>query len=376
MEKEAEGEDGTNQTLDNTETVEKNEEQSPSLHPDSQDSNSHDPTEEEEDDDDDDDEEDDEHQEKSKHDSAEEEEEEEEDEERQEKRKQEYEEHMGIYRELLEQRENATQHNIQLQMKLSEYFSKKTSDDSPPEKTSYEELQVEFENCMKIQADLKQRLRSKMDQMEENLHEVENERVALSQLLSSRESRAAAASTVRSDLQIQQAIELCRDNNKLRMRISWLEEQLSIEEEQDLDPLLLQFKQLQLSRLEQERNAEKQEKYSKLQRTLISSLERLTNVKAKLDYSQREVKTKRGQLGEVEATLAEKRDILSGFKQTRKKLQRDNLRLKEQQGLLGDKDLLRDFEDTMDASDLLEKRLQHLKAQHAQIGRKVYDNSK
>lgn len=93
----------------------------------------------------------------------------------------------------------------------------------------------------------------------------------------------------------------------------------------------------------------------------------LSNIKEKLFWSQAEVQAKREQLAEVEATVARKRDLLTRTKQARNSLQRDNLRLKEQRGLLGNRVLLRDFEDTVDASDHLEERLENLKDTQAEI---------
>lgn len=80
-----------------------------------------------------------------------------------------------------------------------------------------------------------------------------------------------------------------------------------------------------------------------------------------------EVQAKREQLAKVEAMVARKRELLSGTRQARNGLQRDNLRLKEHRGLLGNRVLLRDFEDTVDASDHLEEQLEDLKCQQAEI---------
>lgn len=74
-----------------------------------------------------------------------------------------------------------------------------------------------------------------------------------------------------------------------------------------------------------------------------------------------DAEAKAEQLAEVEAILAEKRELLTRTKQMRNSLQRDNLRLKERRGLLGNRALLQDFEDTVDASDHLEERLENLK---------------
>lgn len=80
-----------------------------------------------------------------------------------------------------------------------------------------------------------------------------------------------------------------------------------------------------------------------------------------------EVKAKREQLSEVEATVARKRDLLTRTKQACSGLKRDNQRLKECRGLLGNRVLLRDFEDTVDASDHLEEKLENLKYRQAEI---------
>ena len=93
----------------------------------------------------------------------------------------------------------------------------------------------------------------------------------------------------------------------------------------------------------------------------------LSNVKEKLFWSQMEVQAKREQLAEAEAMVARRRDLLTRTKQARTSLQRDNLRLKEHRGLLGNRVLLRDFEDTVDASDQLEEQLENLKRRQAEI---------
>lgn len=90
-------------------------------------------------------------------------------------------------------------------------------------------------------------------------------------------------------------------------------------------------------------------------------------MKEKLFWSQMEVQTKREQLMEVEAMVARRRDLLTRIKQARNSLQKDNLRLKENQGLLGNRVLLRDFEDTTDTCAYLEERLENLKDQQAEI---------
>lgn len=93
----------------------------------------------------------------------------------------------------------------------------------------------------------------------------------------------------------------------------------------------------------------------------------LSNVKEKLFWSQMEVQAKREQLATMEAMVARKRDLLTRTRQARNGLQRDNMRLKEHRGLLGNSVLLRDFEDTVDVSDQLEEQLEDLKCRQAEM---------
>lgn len=74
-----------------------------------------------------------------------------------------------------------------------------------------------------------------------------------------------------------------------------------------------------------------------------------------------EVLAKREQLAELEAMLAQRRDVLTRARQACSRVKTDNLRLKEERGLLGNAVLLRDFEDTVDASQQLEAKLENLK---------------
>ena len=80
-----------------------------------------------------------------------------------------------------------------------------------------------------------------------------------------------------------------------------------------------------------------------------------------------EAQAKREQLAKLEATVARKRDLLTRTKQSCHSLRKDNLSLKERRGLLGNRVLLWDFENTVDASSHLEEQLENLKGQQAEI---------
>ncbi|MEQ2223488.1 hypothetical protein ILYODFUR_037272, partial [Ilyodon furcidens] len=161
---------------------------------------------------------------------------------------------------------------------------------------------------------------------------------------------------------------LCLKHFKLRFKIRRLETELRDWNKHGEDPLQVQFEQLQAKMLEQKKQAEKESEESlKLQKTISGCLEVLSNIKEKLHWSQLEVQAKRQQLAEVEVMMAKKRDLLIQTKQSRNNLQRDNQSLKERCGLLGNRDLLWDFEETVDSSEHLEKHLENLKSKQAKI---------
>ncbi|KAM8746690.1 cilia- and flagella-associated protein 184 [Acanthopagrus schlegelii] len=304
-----------------------------------------------------------------------------------------YEENIQLLQELCEERDKASQHSSQLQTKLAEYFRKKTGDDTLLERELpvSEQLQ-EYEKHINTLTELKKQLTTDSEtaeqqaeelssQAQEKLDKVENEWkafVALKQdisvtLLSRGLGKQAAQTKVESALVAEQLhqdelIKLRHKNLKLKIRIHRLEAELRDREEHARDPLHLQFEKLQAERLELEKQAEKQnEEVFKMERKISSSLELLSNIKEKLLWSQMEVQAKREQLAEVQAMVARKRNLLTRTKQAHNSLQRYNLKLKECRGLLGNRVLLRDFEETVDASDLIEEQLENLKGQQAEI---------
>uniref|UniRef100_A0A665TW52 CCDC113/CCDC96 coiled-coil domain-containing protein n=1 Tax=Echeneis naucrates TaxID=173247 RepID=A0A665TW52_ECHNA len=193
--------------------------------------------------------------------------------------------------------------------------------------------------------------------------------MALTQRLGKQAAQAKVESAlVAEQLRQDELVKLRLQHIKLKIKIEGLEAELREREEDRRDPLQLQFQQLQAMRLEQRKLFEKQsEESSKLQTKIVSGLELLSNIKEKLFWDQMEVQCKREQLAEVEATVARKRDLLTRTKQAWNRLQKDNLRLKECRGLLGNRVLLQDFEKTVDASDHLEEEMENLKSWKAEI---------
>ncbi|XP_041635515.1 coiled-coil domain-containing protein 96 [Cheilinus undulatus] len=297
-----------------------------------------------------------------------------------------YEEYTKLLQELCEQRDKAIQRSRQLQGKLVEYFRKKGGVDVQVEtEKQVPELLQEYERYMDMLTELKQQINTETEiaeqqeeelrvQSQEKLDKVKNEWRAfmalkqdvavsvLSRLLGKQAAQAKVESSLAAEqLHQDELIKLRLKHLNLRVKVNRLEAELRHEDEQR-DPLQLQFERLQAQQLEQRRRTEKQNEESvKMQKKISSSLEVLSSVKEKLSWSQMEVQTKKEQLAEVEATLARKRELLTRMKKARNNLQIENLRLKERCGLRGNRALLLDFEDTVEASDLLEEKLEGLK---------------
>ncbi|XP_033986805.1 LOW QUALITY PROTEIN: coiled-coil domain-containing protein 96 [Trematomus bernacchii] len=294
---------------------------------------------------------------------------------------------------MCEDRDTASQRCSLLQGKLAEFFHKKARDDSQVDVVIQvsKELQ-EYEKYITILTDLKQQLTTNTETSQkqaeelrfisqEKLDKVENEwqsLVALKQevavtVLSLHLGKQAAQTKVETALETEKLLqhELIRlrlKNIKLRANIHRLEGELVAREKDAGDPLLLHFDLLQAERLELKKHTEKQNEESlKTQLKISSSLELLSNIKEKLFWSQMEAQAKREQLAMLEATVARGTDFLTRTRHARNSLRRDNLQLREHRGLLGNRVLLLDFEDTVDASDYMEDQLRDLKCRQAEI---------
>ncbi|XP_040036033.1 cilia- and flagella-associated protein 184 [Gasterosteus aculeatus] len=286
-----------------------------------------------------------------------------------------------LLQELREDREKALRQRGLLHAKLAEFFHKKAMDDGHMG-MDQPLLEQEYEKHMSILTDLKlhvateppaEKLRLKFQEKLDMVEREWGELVALEQpvvvaTLSPCLGKQAAQLKVRETVATEELLQdeltkLRLKHIQLKIKIHRLETELRKEDAPDREPLHLQFEQLQTERQELKKlNKKQNEESSKMQKKISSSLEFLSNVKEKLFWSQREVQAQREKLAELEATVSRKRDRLTRTKQARNSLLEDNLRLKERRGLLGNWVLLRDYEDTVDASNHLEEQLDTIKA--------------
>ncbi|KAM6949034.1 cilia- and flagella-associated protein 184 [Aplochiton taeniatus] len=304
-----------------------------------------------------------------------------------------YEECMAHVRELQAEKDKLSQLNSHLQMKLVDYFHRKTGDEARQEKdkavsdqeqrykkymSTMEELKLQHRRdseAFHLQAEeLKKHVHDKLSQVNlewSGLMTLKRE-VAV-KALSLRQGKAEAQAEVE---QIQAAEQRREDelthvrleNIKLKNKVRKFEASLRAKEELAEGLHLIDFEQLKIeNQTYNEKIEERNEELLKLRKKITSTVQVLTHVKEKLQFVQNENQAKRAQLSEVEARVARKRDVLTRTKQARDGLRADNLRLRQRSGLLGNETLLRDFEEKVDASDVLEQRLEGLKRRHAEV---------
>ncbi|XP_076992462.1 cilia- and flagella-associated protein 184 [Tamandua tetradactyla] len=156
------------------------------------------------------------------------------------------------------------------------------------------------------------------------------------------------------------------ENVQLKQSLVHFETRMRAQEDLTEGLLLIDFEQLKIeNQTFNEKVEERNEELLKLRSKVTNNVQVITHVKEKLHFMEIENTYKKAQLAEIEAKVALKRDILTKTKQARDRLRIDNVKLNQKCGLLGKETLLRDLEEKVDKTDLLNQRLESLKHHHA-----------
>ncbi|RVE60231.1 hypothetical protein OJAV_G00178660 [Oryzias javanicus] len=284
-----------------------------------------------------------------------------------------------LLQELEEEQQELSRRSRQLQGKLAGRANIKLRRTVDLRKDRYE-----YEVCIRTLSDLKQQIRTYAESAQEQAEElhsrlqekqdkVESEQQELDALrrsavavlsphLGADAARGRVEDGLRAEKRGQDVLTKARlEHFKLVLRICRLEAELTEEAEVDVEvQRVKQKQQKEVSGTQVEELMSLTNKHGRFSKVL-------PKLKEKLRQTRLEVQDKRQQLVEVEAAVAEKKELLTRTKQARDSLQRDNLRLQERRGLLGNRVLLQDFEDTLDAVEQQEKQLENLKLQLAEI---------
>lgn len=156
------------------------------------------------------------------------------------------------------------------------------------------------------------------------------------------------------------------ENVQLKQSLVHFETRMRTQEDLTEGLLLIDFEQLKIeNQTFNEKVEERNEELLKLRSKVTNNVQIITHVKEKLHFVDIENMCKKADLMEIEAQVARKRDILTKTKQARDGLRLDNIRLNQKCGLLGKESLLRDMEEKVDRTEVLNQRLASLKHHHA-----------
>uniref|UniRef100_H3APW2 Cilia and flagella associated protein 184 n=1 Tax=Latimeria chalumnae TaxID=7897 RepID=H3APW2_LATCH len=300
---------------------------------------------------------------------------------------------MERYAALLDQRETVAIQNSQLQHKLAEYFRKKKGEEVKPEMekavsdrdqrylrymVTLEELKNQYSQDSEF---YQKRIEEVQSECQKKLDEVNTEwlnflsykkTLALGPM-SHRGGKQAAGKELeeiqtREQSKEKEVIQVRLENIKLKNKIKKYEMIMKSKEELAEGLHLIDFEQLKIeNQTYNEKIEERNEELLKLRKKITNTVQVLTHLKEKLQFVQAENQVKKAQLMEVEVVVAQKRDVLTKTKLAKDSLRRDNARLRKKCGLLGNRTLLRDFEDKVDAIDELTQGVEVLKRRHVEI---------
>ncbi|KAG9479751.1 hypothetical protein GDO78_011665 [Eleutherodactylus coqui] len=301
------------------------------------------------------------------------------------------------YHALVQDRDKILQQNGQLQHKLYEYFRKKKGEETRPETsksaadqeqrylkylTTLEEMRNKYQEEAALHQQqiedlsaLCQEVVGKVNK-EWTAFQEQKKKVALYSLSKRGAGKHAASSLIqeiellqsREDRKEKDVIQVRLENIKLKNQIRRYECTLRSKEELAEGLHLIDFEQLKIeNQTYNEKIEERNEELLKLRKKITNTVQVLTHVKEKLQFVQAENQQQEEKLMGLEGIMGKKRDILTKTKQARDSLRMDNLNLKQKCGLLGNKVLLRDFEDKVDTTEELRQTLENLKRHHAEL---------
>ena len=163
-------------------------------------------------------------------------------------------------------------------------------------------------------------------------------------------------------------------NIHLRNQLRKLEGNLRRKEELSNELHLIDFEQLKIeNQTLNEKIEERNEELLKLRKKTTTTVQVLTHLKEKLQFVQAENQLLKVELAELEAELSTHRDALTRAKHDRDSLRSENLRLRGEAGLIGNNDLLRDFDRRKKDIASMQVTLEGLKGRHRTLREQVVD---
>ncbi|XP_078286755.1 cilia- and flagella-associated protein 184-like [Rhinoraja longicauda] len=296
------------------------------------------------------------------------------------------------YKDLLEEHTRVKRHNNLIQNKLADYYKKKAEESKIELKkpqADYDQRYAKFMDALaKVQDTYEEEHASYQGQVDDLSGKCEEQqqltdyawrmfqsrkKVVAKNVINKRPGRQSALQ----ELERVQNIEEQKEKEtrqirfltiKMKNKLKYYEHQLKAKEELADGLNLIDYEQLKIENQSySEKIEERIEEVTKMKKKIASTIEVLTHIKEKLEYVEKENEEKKTRLREVEAVVAQKREISTKTKQARDRVRTANLELKEKCGLLCNKLLLRDLEDNVDANESLQQKLEELKRRHTDL---------
>ncbi|KAJ3383388.1 Coiled-coil domain-containing protein 96 [Entophlyctis sp. JEL0112] len=310
----------------------------------------------------------------------------------------------------LELKEKLRARNVFLQNKIGEYFKRKRTDaDSHDAEKSVADQHQRYANCIaslmqlrtesdaltstnsKIANEFKVKLEAHTQDAQERGEEfIAYKRSIALAAENSRTGKPIPAKTVsqlealdqRKDVEV---VAVRLDHIKLRNKLKRHEILLRQKEELADGLHLIDFEQLKIeNQTYNEKIEERNEELLKLRKKITNIVQVLTHVKEKLQFVQAENSRLRKDLKSLDRDVAVRRDSLPAAKQGRDAVRSLNLLMRQKNGMLGNKALLRDYENKVvseirvfselsfvvilkDETDSLRARIDELRTIHANL---------
>ncbi|CAF0802055.1 unnamed protein product [Brachionus calyciflorus] len=305
------------------------------------------------------------------------------------------EELIARYQSAIEERDRLQNANNQFHHKLADFFRKKKSDDAQNqplfEKSSQEQEQRYIKYLATIE-NLKKQLEKEKLEAERELDElrykcetkkemVDQDRINFTKMKKDAAVKSVSSQTGKQltpkDIEVYIEKERLKEvdvvtvrieNIKLKNQLRKKENELKAKEEFGEGLHMIDFEQLKIeNQTYNEKIEERNEELMKLKKKINNTVQILTHVKEKLQFVMTENEKEKHRLSEFDEQVKKNRDSLTKIKQSKDALRIDNSRLKQNSGLLGNSNLLRDFEECVDKTESLEVQIENLKRHHAEL---------
>lgn len=295
------------------------------------------------------------------------------------------------YSEALANREKLASQNADLQKRLAAHYASKKQEEGGGQMDEQDQVSADLEQryfqSLRQVADSRSELekvqinydhivldmKTRLEQKQEKVRELREQFTALKSDIAgggSSGGRAIPPKLLRQfeDQEKKKEEELERvrlKNIHLRNQLRKLEGHLRRKEELSNELHLIDFEQLKIeNQTLNEKIEERNEELLKLRKKTTTTVQVLTHLKEKLQFVQAENQLLKVELAELEAELSTHRDALTKAKHDRDSLRSENLRLRGEAGLIGNNDLLRDFDRRKKDIAAMQVTLEGLKMRH------------